>query len=198
MTGAVALRPTLYIRLTALAQSRYASLWLFGVAFAEASVFPIPVDVLLIPLVLAQRERAWRLAAICTAGSVLGAIAGWLLGDFLLQSVGMPIVRAYHAQATLASLQLKFNQYGLAIILLKGLTPIPFKIVTLAAGAAHYPLLPFLGACIVTRGARFYLVAGLLKIFGAPIERFIETRLPLVLAGIMLLVLVGVILLRYV
>ncbi|GAJ28236.1 YqaA family protein [Acidomonas methanolica] len=189
---------SLYRRMMALAAARHARLWLFAVAFAEASFFPLPVDLMLAPMVLARRDRAWELAALCTAGSVAGALAGWLLGAFLLAHVALPIVRFYHGEATLTLLQHRFDEYGVAIILLKGLTPIPFKLVTLAAGAAHFALLPFLAACVVTRGARFFLLAGLLRHFGAPIQTFIEERLTLVLLGVFTLIILGVLAVRYI
>jgi len=180
-----------------LAASPNAAFWLFGIAFAEASFFPLPVDLLLIPMVLARRDRAWMLATICTIGSVAGGVLGWMIGAFLLQHVALPIVHFYHAETTLRALQARFVQYGVAIILIKGLTPIPFKIVTIAAGAAHFSLLPFIAASIVTRGARFFLVAGLLRIFGEPIQAFIERRLTLVLTAFLILVVVGIAALKY-
>lgn len=182
----------LYRRTLALAASPHSGWWLFAVAFAEASFFPIPVDLMLIPMVLAARERAFRLAAICTIGSVSGAMLGWIIGAVLLQHVAMPIVHFYHAEHSLSMLQEKFRHYGVAIILLKGLTPIPFKIVTIAAGAAHFAILPFLAASLVTRGARFFLVATLLWFYGAPIRDFIERRLTLVMLGFLFLIIAGI------
>ncbi|WP_367160563.1 YqaA family protein [Kozakia baliensis] len=187
----------IYQRTLALSASPYAAWWLFAVAFAEASFFPLPVDLLLIPMVLARRDRAWSLAAICTLGSVIGGILGWVIGAFLLQYVALPIIHFYHAEQTLANLQARFVQYGVMIILVKGLTPIPYKIVTIAAGAAHFPIMPFILASAVTRGARFFLVAGLLRIFGAPIQDFIERRLTLVMTGFLILVVAGVAALKF-
>lgn len=181
----------LYHKILALSAAPHAKWWLFAVAFAEASFFPIPVDVLLIPTVLAQPRNAWRLATMCTIGSVLGGLMGWCIGAFLFTYVALPIAEFYHATHTLLTMQEKFLRYGMAIILLKGLTPIPFKIVTIAAGAAHYPIWPFLLACIVTRGSRFFLVAGLLRLFGAPIRDFIEKRLTLVLLAALVLIIGG-------
>ncbi|MEE8658364.1 cytochrome b [Acetobacteraceae bacterium EV16G] len=181
----------LYHKILALSAAPNAKWWLFAVAFAEASFFPIPVDVLLIPMVLAQPRKAWRLATMCTVGSVLGGLMGWCIGAFLFSYVALPIAEFYHATHTLLTMQEKFLRYGMAIILLKGLTPIPFKIVTIAAGAAHYPIWPFLLACIVTRGGRFFLVAGLLRLFGAPIRDFIEKRLTLVLLAALVLIIGG-------
>ncbi|GBQ44803.1 SNARE associated golgi protein [Komagataeibacter europaeus] len=188
----------LYARIIALAASRHAVIWLAVIAFAEASVFPLPPDIMLVPMVLACRARAFRLAAICTVASVCGAVLGWVIGSFLLEYLAMPIVRFYHAQNTLLTLQERFREWGVWIILIKGLTPIPFKFVTIASGAAHLSLAPFLLACAVTRGARFFLLAALLRRFGAPIQAFIERRLPLV-AGLFALALVGgIVALKYI
>ncbi|ARW17078.1 YqaA family protein [Komagataeibacter europaeus] len=188
----------LYARIIALAASRHAVIWLAVIAFAEASVFPLPPDIMLVPMVLACRARAFRLAAICTVASVCGAVLGWVIGSFLLEYLAMPIVRFYHAQNTLLALQERFREWGVWIILIKGLTPIPFKFVTIASGAAHLSLVPFLLACAVTRGARFFLLAALLRRFGAPIQAFIERRLPLV-AGLFALALVGgIVALKYI
>lgn len=181
----------LYHKILALSASPYAKWWLFAVAFAEASFFPIPVDILLIPMVLAQPLKAWRLAAMSTIGSVLGGLMGWIIGAFLFAYVALPIAEFYHATQSLLSMQDKFLRYGMAIILLKGLTPIPFKIITIAAGAAHYPIWPFLLASIVTRGGRFFLVAGLLRVFGTPIREFIEKRLTIVLLAALILIIGG-------
>jgi len=186
-----------YRRFEALAASPNAAWWLFVVAFAEASVFPVPVDLLLIPMVLARRDRAWWLASVCTVGSVTGGILGWVIGAFLLRHVAMPIVHFYHAEATLVRLQERFREWGVWIIIGKGLTPIPFKIVTIAAGAAHFALVPFVLASIVTRGGRFFLEAALLKVFGAPIQAFIERRLTLVMTGLLVLIVGGVLAIKF-
>jgi membrane protein YqaA with SNARE-associated domain len=180
----------LYARALSLASSRHAPFWLATVAFAEASVFPLPPDILLVPMVLSHRDRAWALAALCTVASVCGGILGWYIGAFLLQHVAMPIVHFYHAEARLAAMQDQFRRWGVWIILFKGLTPIPFKIVTIASGAAHFPLAPFVVASLATRGARFFLLAALLRVYGAPIQGFIERRLTLV-ASLFAVVLVG-------
>ncbi|MFT8635960.1 YqaA family protein [Novacetimonas hansenii] len=188
----------LYARTLHLSASRHAPLWLALVAFAEASVFPLPPDLLLIPMVLARRDQAWRLAALCTAASICGAVAGWYIGAFVLDYIAMPVVRFYHAQATLAGLQARFREWGVWIILIKGLTPIPFKFVTIASGASHLALGPFLVACAITRGVRFFAVAALLRRFGAPVQAFIEHRLPLVAGAFAVLVVGGFIALKYV
>ncbi|GAB6967075.1 YqaA family protein [Komagataeibacter kakiaceti JCM 25156] len=188
----------LYARIIALAASPHAAIWLAVIAFAEASVFPLPPDIMLVPMVLACRERAFRLAAICTLASVCGAILGWTIGAFLLDYAAMPIARFYHAENTLHALQERFREWGVWIVLFKGLTPIPFKFVTIASGAAHFSLPPFLLACAVTRGARFFLLAALLRRFGAPIQDFIERRLPLVALMFAVALLGGVVALKYI
>ncbi|MFT8719207.1 YqaA family protein [Acetobacter sp.] len=188
----------LYARVRAHAAGPSAPFWLGALAFSEASFFPLPPEVLLIPMVLANRANAWRYAVIATLGSVAGGILGWYIGAVLLDLVAKPIVHFYHADATLLSLQEKFRQWGVWIVLIKGLTPVPYKFVTIASGAAHFALVPFVLASLVTRGVRFFLVAGLLKRFGAPIETFIEKRLPLVCGAFAVLLIAGIIALAYV
>ena len=166
-----------YDRLLTLAAGPNAVLWLFAVAFAEASFFPVPPDLLLIPMVIATPRRAWHLALVCTAGSVLGGILGWFIGAELFARVALPIARFYHAEPALLRFAARFREYGLAVVLIKGLTPIPYKIVSIAAGAAHFSLVLFVLASVVTRGIRFFVVAGLLRRFGTPVRDFVERRL---------------------
>lgn len=183
----------LYARVRAHAAGPYAPGFLALLAFSEASFFPLPPETLLIPMVLASRARAWLYALIATVFSVLGGILGWYIGAVLLETVARPIVHFYHAEATLLALQDRFRQWGIWIILIKGLTPVPYKFVTIASGAAHFALLPFVLASLVTRGVRFFLVAGLLWRFGAPVERFIERRLPLICGAAAVLVILGIV-----
>jgi len=171
---------SLYNRVIALAARPSAPLWLFGIAFAEASVFPVPPDALLIPMALAQQRRAWGFAAIATAGSVLGGALGYAIGFWVFARLAQPIIQFYHYGAAFAAFQHKFAQYGVWVILIKGLTPIPYKIVTIAAGAAAFNFPLFMGASLITRGGRFFLEATLLRRFGAPARDFIERRLGLV------------------
>lgn len=149
------------------------------VSFLESSVFPIPPDVMLIPMCLAHRERAFRYALICTIASVLGGLLGYGIGYFLIETLGEWIIRAYGYGDKLHAFQESYQEWGVWIILIKGLTPIPYKLVTIASGAAHFSLGVFMLASIVTRGTRFFLIAGLLWRFGAPIQDFIEKRLVL-------------------
>ena len=154
--------------------------WLGLIAFAEASFFPLPPDTLLIPMALARPHRAWHYALICTICSVAGGALGYLIGFTLFNQLAAPIIAAYHYQAAFSAFQAKFAQYGLALILIKGLTPIPYKIVTIAAGAARFNFALFMGASLVTRGARFFLEAALLWKFGDRAEHFIEHHLTIV------------------
>lgn len=150
------------------------------VSFAESSFFPIPPDVMLIPMILADRAKAWWYATLATITSVVGGIAGYAIGYFLLESVGKPILHFYGKTGALETLRQFFEQWGVLAILIKGATPIPYKVVTISAGVAEMNLVAFVLASIGARAMRFYLVAGLLYWFGEPIKQFIERRLMLV------------------
>jgi len=169
-----------YDRVIALAGSRRAGLWLALVSFVESSFFPIPPDALLVPMVLARPDRAWRLAFVCTTASVAGGALGYLIGYALFDVLARPILHTYHYEAAFAAFQAKYAEWGLWVILIKGLTPIPYKIVTIASGAARFSFPVFMAASVATRGMRFFAVAALLHYFGEPVREFIERRLTLV------------------
>ncbi len=173
------------------AEGPYAAFVLFAVAFAESSFFPLPPDVLLLPMALACREKAWRYAAICTLGSVVGGLLGYAIGAWFYATLGQWIIETYHLQAAFDRFHEEFNKWGVAIILAKGLTPIPFKLVTIASGVAALPLVPFVLASIVTRALRFYIVAGLVHHFGEPIRTFVEKYLTWVALGVLALIVFG-------
>jgi membrane protein YqaA with SNARE-associated domain len=179
-----------YDRVIALAGRPTAPWWLFLIAFAEASFFPLPPDALLIPMALARPAKALWLATIATVGSVLGGALGYAIGFLLFAKLAQPIIDFYHYHAAFAAFQAKFAQYGVWIILIKGLTPIPYKIVTIAAGAAAFNFWIFMGASVITRGGRFFLEAVLLRYFGEPARVFIEKRLGLV-TGIVAATIIG-------
>ena len=167
------------------------ALWALAVvSFMESSFFPIPPDVMLIPMVLANRAKAFTIAAVCTVSSVLGGLLGYAIGYYFFETLGEWVVRTYHMEAGLTAFRDGFDRYGIWIILIKGLTPIPYKLVTIASGAAHFDLFTFIWASIVTRGARFFLVSALLWRFGEPIRTFVEERLTL-LTWLFLVALVG-------
>ena len=170
----------LYDSVLALAASRHAPWWLAAISFAESSFFPIPPDALLIPMCLARPQRAWRLALVCTVASVLGGMLGYYIGYALFEVVAGPLIRFYHYEAAFERFRATYAEYGLWVILVKGFTPIPYKIVTIASGAAQFNFAVFMLASIATRGARFFLVAGLIRAFGEPVRDFIERRLTLV------------------
>ena len=188
----------LYQRLLALAAGPRAPLWLAVVAFAEASFFPLPPDALLIPMVIARPRAAWRLAAICTLASVAGGALGYLIGLTFYDAVAAPIIHAYGYEATFDRFRQTFADNALWVILIKGLTPIPYKIVTIACGATHVDFALFMGASLVTRGARFFLAAALLRRFGDPVRVFVERRLTLVTSLVAVSVIAGFVVLRFV
>jgi membrane protein YqaA with SNARE-associated domain len=172
--------------------------WLAGVSFAESSFFPIPPDVMLVPMVLADRRHAWRIAGVCLIASVLGGLLGYYIGFALLESVGQWIISLYGMQEGLENFRDWYTEWGLWVILIMGATPIPYKIVTIASGMANFSLPVFIIASLVTRGIRFYLVAGLLYWFGEPIRAFIERRLTLVTTVFVVALVGGFAALKYV
>lgn len=188
----------LYDRLLALAAGPNAEWWLAAIAFAEASFFPLPPDLLLIPMVIARPDRAWRIAAICTVSSVAGGALGWLIGATLFDQVALPIAHLYHAEPTLLRFAERFRENGLWVVLVKGLTPIPYKIVSIAAGAAHFSLPLFLVASALTRGLRFFVVAGLLRIYGDRARHFVEHRLTLVTTVLVVVMIGALVVVKYV
>ncbi|MGP1354787.1 MAG: YqaA family protein [Parasphingopyxis sp.] len=167
---------------------RQAERWLGGVSFVESSFFPIPPDVMLLPMCLARPDRAFRYATICTITSVLGAVLGYAIGYFLFETVGQPIIEFYGYTGDFESFATSFNEQGWIIVLLAGFTPLPFKVITIAAGATGLPLHILIPAAIIARGARFFLVAALLWKFGEPMKAFIEKYFGLLtaLAGVLL------------
>jgi membrane protein YqaA with SNARE-associated domain len=164
-----------------LAQHRHALWWLAAVSFIESSFFPIPPDVMLIPMVLAMRERAWFLAGLCTAASVMGGWFGYAIGHFLYESVGMWIIDLYHLQKEFEVARQAFIDNAIKIMMVKGMIPvIPYKLITITAGVAGMDLATFSITSLIVRAMRFFLVAWLLWQFGQPIRDFIERRLGLV------------------
>jgi membrane protein YqaA with SNARE-associated domain len=181
----------IYDWIMALSASRHAVPALAAISFAESSVFPIPPDAFIIPMVLAQPQRAWRIALVATSASVLGGIAGYAIG-YYLQDFSQWLIGAENFEAFRAA----YAEWGLWIILIKGLTPIPYKLVTITSGFAGFDLPVFVGASILTRGARFFLVAALLRVYGEPIRDFIERRLGLVAFGFALAIVGGFLIAR--
>ena len=171
---------------------------LAGVSFAESSFFPIPPDVLLIPMALAQPKRIWWIGTVAVLASVLGGLFGYWIGATLFDSWGMKILNFYGAGAKFAEFQAFYDRNGLwAVILAGGFTPIPFKVVTVASGAMSMNLFDFIWASLLARATRFYIPCALIWWFGEPVRAFIEKRLTLVATVFTILVVGGFVALKY-
>jgi membrane protein YqaA with SNARE-associated domain len=160
-----------------LAAHRNANAVLGFISFIESSVFPIPPDVLLIPMVLADRARAWRIALICTVASVLGALLGYAIGVFLFAEIGRPLLEFYGYDARFDEFRGLYNEWGSWVVFIAGLTPFPYKVITILSGVTRLDVAVFVIASVLARGGRFFIVAALLWRFGPPIRTFIERRL---------------------
>ena len=174
-----------------LAETRHAMWALAAVSFAESSVFPIPPDVLMIPMIIARPDRAWRIAGVALLASVFGGLAGYLIGAGLFDSVGRPVLEFYGKDAYFDEFAARYNSFGAWAVLIAGVTPFPFKVVTILSGATGLNLVIFTIASILARGLRFYLVAWLLWQFGPPIRAFVEKRLGLVFGAFVAILLSG-------
>jgi len=181
-----------------LSAHRHAIWALAAVAFAESSIFPIPPDILIIPMVLATRDRAWRIAAVCTAASVVGGFVGYGIGYFLFETVGRPLLDFYGYGAQFASFQDYYHQWGAWIVAGAGLTPFPYKVITIASGVVALDPTTFGIASLLSRGARFFAVAALLWYYGAPVRVFVEKNLNLLATAFFILLLGGFVVARYV
>ncbi len=180
-----------------LAASRHAVRALAAVSFVESSVFPVPPDTLLVPMVLAERAKAWWFAALCTLTSVLGGLAGYAIGLFLFEAVAEPVLDFYGYAGKFGQFAETYNNWGAWAVLIAGVTPFPFKVITIASGATKLSLTIFIVASLIARAIRFFAVAGLLYVFGPPIRDFIEKRLGLVFTIALGLLLGGFIVARY-
>lgn len=156
------------------------AIWLLGlVAFVESSVFPIPPDIMLIPMVLAARNKAWLIAAVATASSVAGGMLGYAIGAFFFEAIGQPVLDFYHYGPRFDEFRAAYNAWGPWAVFTAGLTPFPYKIITILSGVTSLDPVVFTVSSVAARGLRFFLVALLLWKFGAPIRHFIEARLGL-------------------
>jgi membrane protein YqaA with SNARE-associated domain len=188
----------LYDWTMAQAESRNALWVLAAVSFIEASVFPIPPDVLMIPMVLAAPRRAWLIAAVATLASVLGGLFGYAIGYFFFETLGQPILEALGKADMIETFNARFNGVGFWAVLIAGLTPFPFKVITIMSGWTAMPIFTFVTTAIIARALRFFIVAGLLRAFGTPIRDFIERYLGLVFTAFVVLLIGGFLLLRYI
>ena len=167
----------LYNKVMEWSRSRHAEKYLCGVSFVESSVFPIPTSLMLAPMALARPERAWRLAFITTITSVAGGIAGYLIGYFLFERVGNSILEFYHLGEEFIRIKDWFDQYGIWLVLVSGVTPIPYKLFTITAGVLSLALFPFILASLIGRASQFFLVSALIRWGGAPMTAMIEQRI---------------------
>lgn len=187
----------LYDWTIALAASRYALWALAMVAFVESSVFPIPPDVLMIPMILAAPSRAWLIAGVALVASVLGGLAGYFIGAGLFDTVGRPVLEFYGKTDAADEFAQRFNNYGAWAVLAAGVTPFPFKVITIMSGWTGLSLPVFILSSIIARGLRFFVVAALLRRYGSPIRDFIERRLGLVFMAFIVILVGGFYLVKY-
>jgi membrane protein YqaA with SNARE-associated domain len=181
-----------------LARHRRAGWWLATVSFAESSFFPIPPDVILIPMVLADRARAWRVALICTLASVIGGLAGYAIGAALFETVGRPLLDFYGYTDAFSAFTARYNHWGAWIVAGAALTPFPFKVITIASGVSGLDLVVFTVASLLARGLRFFAEAALLWKYGAPIRTFIENHLGKLMTLFFALLIGGFVMLKYI
>lgn len=180
-----------------LAGHRHALWVLAAIAFIESSVFPIPPDVLIIPMVLAAPARAWRIALVATLASVLGGGLGYLIGAALFETLGRPLLEFYGQMGSFEEFRRTYDEWGAWIVAGAGFTPFPYKVVTIASGVVGLDPVTFMTASAVSRGARFFLVAALLWKFGPTIRVFIEKYLPQLTWAFFILLIGGFVALRY-
>lgn len=179
-----------------MADGRHALWALAFVSFIESSVFPIPPDVLMIPMILARPGRAWLIATVALVASVLGGLLGYAIGAFAFEQIGRPILESLGKADAMADFNQRFNNVGFWAVLMAGVTPFPFKVITIMSGWTSMSLVTFLVTSVIARGLRFFVVAWLLWKFGAPIRTFIERRLGLLFTLFIILLIGGFLLVR--
>jgi membrane protein YqaA with SNARE-associated domain len=182
----------LYHRLMAMAEGPHALWVMMAVSFAESSIFPLPPDPLLVPMMMVRPQRAYRYALLCTLASVLGGLIGYALGALLFEAVARPLLDMYGLGPSFDIFRARFAVWGSWIIIAKGLTPIPFKLVTIASGAVGLDIGRFVFACVIARAGRYLLLAVLLRRYGSAVRGVLDRYLKLVAVGGMLLLVAGV------
>jgi membrane protein YqaA with SNARE-associated domain len=169
---------------------------LFLIALAESSVFPIPPDVLLIAIVAANTQRWWSAALLCSAGSMVGAMVGYWIGMVAMPTIGQPIIDFYHAQTAWGRVEAFYDDYGIWFLLVAAFTPVPFKVATIAAGATGMAFWPFVIVSLIGRSARFFIVAIVLRIYGAPVRAMIEKHFDVLSVAFVALLIAGFLVIR--
>lgn len=174
------------------------ALWALAfIAFLESSVFPIPPDVLMIPMILARPSRAWLIATVALVASVMGGMLGYTIGAFAFDSIGEPILSAMGKGAAVAEFNTRFNDFGFWAVLAAGITPFPYKVITIMSGWTGMPFATFVATSIIARAFRFYIVAWLLWAFGPPIRDFIEKRLGIMFTLFVVLLIGGFMVVKF-
>jgi membrane protein YqaA with SNARE-associated domain len=174
------------------------ALWVLAlVSFAESSVFPIPPDVMMIPMILARPSRAWLIATVALVASVTGGMLGYAIGAFAFETIGQPVLSAMGKADATAEFNDRFNDFGFWAVLGAGVTPFPYKVITIMSGWTSMPLATFIATSILARALRFFLVAGLLWKYGEPVRDFIERRLGLMFTLFLIALFGGFLMVRY-
>jgi len=186
-----------YDKMLELSEGKGAMIALCAVAFAESSFFPIPPDIMLIPMILAAPSKAWKIALVATITSVIGGYFGYLIGVYAFELIAKPLLEFYGYLAKFETFENYYHEYGAWIVFGAGLTPFPYKIITIASGAVHLDLTVFTIASVLARGGRFFVVAWLLKRFGAPMKTFIEKNLGWLSVLFLILLIGGFAVLKY-
>lgn len=172
-------------------QSPYATWLLNVISFLESSIFPIPPDIMLIPMVIADRAKAWFLAFTCSVSSIVGGLVGYAIGYYLFETMGLWIIQKYSLESAFTNFQTLFQEYGFWIIVFKGATPIPYKLVAIAGGATGLGIWQFLLASIISRSIRFFMLAGSIYFLGDKAKGFIEKNLNIVFIGFFVILILG-------
>ena len=167
----------IYNSIINLSGNKNALFWLFVISFAESSFFPIPPDIMLIPMILATPKQAWKIAGVCTVASVIGAYLGYIIGFYFFQLIAEPLLNFYGYLEKFNKFKQLYTEYGAWIVFGAGITPFPYKIITIASGVVHLNLVVFTLASVVARGLRFFVIAWLLKAYGEKMRLFIEKNL---------------------
>ncbi|WP_353859047.1 YqaA family protein [Azospirillum formosense] len=188
----------LYNRILKLSARKDAVWWMSAVSFAESSFFPLPPDIMLVPMCLAEPKKLWRYTNICALASLIGGLFGYAVGFYLFESVGRLIIDFYNAQESFQRFQDMFAEFGPWFLILKGITPIPYKLLTITAGFAHLDLTVFILCSIVARFSRFYMIAILLHFYGPQVRDIIEKRLMLVTTVLLVIIIGGLLSFKFV
>lgn len=188
---------SLYYWTLSIARSRHALWGLAAVAFVQSSIFPIPPDVLMIAMIIATPSRAFLIAGVATAASVAGAVAGYAIGFGAFETIGRPVLAFYGLESYFAAFAARYNDWGAWVVLVAGVSPFPFKVITILSGATQLSLPVFVIASLIARALRFFVLAALLWHYGTSISDFIERRLGLVFTVFCVLLIGGFMLVRY-